>query len=361
MARDKKTMIGFDPLAWLDDENPTSKPAGDNPLKGEQSKQKKTDSVVSRKKKPAAKAAIKSIEVLGRSLDETALLKGFDLAADVLDEVIDNFYTELLESYPDLQPLFAHTNTQQQRQKLQDVIYLLIENIHNQDVLESALLSLGERHIRYGALPEHYPVVAEILESNLKKRLGRSWTKAVSTAWIQLLSAAADVMCRPYALAQQQAEHENNDSASSVENTENAKLNVEDNSALDFSEIEAANNRVENAQHEAELTETELVVAAEENITMQDNQSILHLHNVQDISKSQALKSEILALVNDHDAISIDGSNVERIDGSALQLLCSLFQYARDNSMSLQWIEPSDSLVQSADVLGIKQLLELNA
>ncbi len=88
--------------------------------------------------------------------------------------------------------------------------------------------------------------------------------------------------------------------------------------------------------------------------------SDLHLHTVQDISKSLALKNEMLALINDHDEIAIQASEVKRIDGSALQLLCALFIYAQHNNLIIRWIKPTDELIKSAGTLGLRKILELN-
>ena len=340
MAKGKKSMIGFDPLAWLDDESGgEQKPAEEKPVvetkpAAEQAKPRAKTKVKSR-----AKPKTKKINVLGHSIDEVALLKGFDLAADVLDEAIVEFYEELFVEYPDLQPLFASAGSiSDQGNKLQASMRLLIENLHNQETMRIALHDLGKRHQQYGALEEYYPAVAKLLVASLKKRVGRSWTKAVSAAWETLLGVAAETMCEAY-----EEVSENPDVEEQVQQPEE----------IDY---------VEEVDVEAEVieqAESNEVNEPNESVEMQEGQPVLQLSSIQDISKSQALKNDIMALVNDTDEISIDGSEVERIDGSALQLLCALFDYAKNNSLTLHWIEPSDALIQSAEILGVQQLLEL--
>ena len=320
MARDKKTMIGFDPLAWLDNENEEQ---GDAPGKEAQVVAKEADKNIEPKPKAAVKKKVKMIDVLGTQLDEVALLKGYELSVSRLDEVMETFYTDLFEQYPDVKPLFSNISDGEQGLKLKAAVTLLIENIHNADALQTALHDLGERHQAYEALPEHYPVVAELLVASFKKILGRPWTKAVSAAWLALLGMAAKEMCAAY---------------------------VEKVDSVDVSEKEIA-------QTEELPTKTN---DAEDNAMVETDQPVLQLHSIQDIGKSQALRNDMLALINDNDEINIEASTVERIDGSALQLLCALFQYSKDHNLNIHWIEPSDVVVESATTLGLKTILELN-
>jgi len=307
MARDKKSMIGFDPLAWLDDSADKAGATGEN---------KAAETV---KKKPVKKEAKKQVEktkpvminVLGHSIDEMALLKGYELASAALEEAVVEFYNDLFSQYPAVKPLFENTNEKMQAEKLASAIKLLIDNLHNEDALQSVLSDMGERHQGYGALPEHYPVVAELLVASFKNKIGRSWTKAISAAWMELLVAAAETMCAAYK-----------------------------------EEVLETEPEVEPMEVSAELD-------------VATNHPVLHLNNIQDISKSQALKNEMLALINDNDEIDINAEEVERIDGSALQLLCALFNYAQQNNLIINWVNPSEALNQAAQVLGMQEILEL--
>ena len=337
MARDKKTMIGFDPLAWLDNDGEEkvtvdqdndavrnkSKKSKENSIKKEESQvvAKQADKNKESKPKAAAKNKVKMIDVLGSKLDEVALLKGYEISTSKLDEIIQSFYTDLFEQYPDVQDLFI--NVDDQGAKLKSAVMLLIENIHNQDALKIALNDLGVRHQEYGALPDHFPVVAKLLMANFKRTLGRQWTKAVNTAWLTLLDIAAKEMCAAYV-----------DAKDGVEKPEDE---VQKNDALP--------------------TDTN---DTDDNAMIQSDQAVLQLHSVQDIGKSQALKNDMLALINDNDEINIEASEVERIDGSALQLLCALFQYSSDHNLVIHWIKPSNAVIDSATTLGLKTILELS-
>ncbi len=314
MVREKKSMIGFDPLAWLNDDE---KPKTDDMVQETTSSEpKKTD-------KSSAKITKSIVTVLGHKLDENALLKGYELASDVMDEVVTNFYNELFTQYPALVPLFKNTTENARAMKLGAAIKLLVDYIHNEDILKITLTDMGSRHQAYGALPDHYPVVAELLVASFKKTIGRSWTKAISAAWMEMLSLAAETMCAGY-------QHEVAD-----------EMPAEMETAVMSDENKLENNITENA--------------------LQDESSrpVLHLNCIQDISKSQALKNDILILINDNDEIDIDAEEVERIDGSALQLLCALFSYAAQNNLEINWLKPSAALLSAASTLGMQKILEL--
>lgn len=317
MVRKKKSMIGFDPLAWLGDEN-DSPPDSNKASNAEEIKNKSPV-----RKKSAGK---KIISVLGHSIDETALLKGYKLISDDLNNglnnnglnnVVESFYEELFLIRPDIKPLFKDTTVTSQANKLATAIKVLIDNLHDEKTLKTILFSTDISHRRDGVLPEHYPVVVDILINSFKNKVGRSWTKAVSKSWTELLSGVTEIM-------------------GSAGNKLNADTEVVDET---FSEIDP--------------------MAVEKSVAEDNKLPVLELNVVQDISKSQALKNDILTLVNDNDGIDIDASEVERVDGSTLQLLCALFIYAQNNNLIIHWIKPSDSFMQSVKMSGMQKILEL--
>ena len=329
MAREKKSMIGFDPLAWLDEEKPSDNPAVKKSVEESKAEAAQSDLSVeetgsTKKKKAPAKAKKqpeKWITVLGRSMDETALIKGYELAVKKMDDVVADFYSELFLQYPDIQVLFENTSDDIQSAKLTAQLKLLMDNLHNDEVLKTTLSVLGERHQEYGALAEHYSVITKLLVNSLKSKTGRSWTKAVGVAWTSLLDAASETMCAAYTM----------DSIEEVPGGTNESI-------------------AEEQPVDEQSTEEQI----------ESGNPVLQLNSIQDISKSQALKNDMLLLINDSDEIDIEASEVERIDGSALQLLCALFNYAQQNNLVINWLNPSEALQQSARTLGLHKILELS-
>ncbi|WP_017327717.1 globin family protein [Synechococcus sp. PCC 7336] len=105
-----------------------------------------------------------------------------------------SFYTNLFESAPAAKPLFAHVDPESQQKKLLASLVLVVENLRNGDVLGSTLRGLGARHVQYGALPEHYPLVGAALLQTFEQYLGDDWKPAVKQAWVDAYGAITELM-----------------------------------------------------------------------------------------------------------------------------------------------------------------------
>lgn len=83
------------------------------------------------------------------------------------------------------------------------------------------------------------------------------------------------------------------------------------------------------------------------------------------ISKSEGLHSSLIATfeqsVEDSRGIAIDASEVERIDSSCLQLLYALFRDLEARDLNLNWKKPSESFIQSAQLLGLSEHMGLES
>src|SRR5260370_29816675 len=82
----------------------------------------------------------------------------------------------LITRDPQTRAFFASTDMKKQRQKLLGALVLVIQNLRKPEVLTNALKGLGERHVHYGVLPEHYPIVGAILLETFSDFLGDRWT-----------------------------------------------------------------------------------------------------------------------------------------------------------------------------------------
>lgn len=57
-----------------------------------------------------------------------------------------------------------------------------------------ALHLLGAKHVCYGVLPEHYPIVGEALLSTLETALGNSWTPRIKNGWTAIYGFVSSTM-----------------------------------------------------------------------------------------------------------------------------------------------------------------------
>ncbi len=81
-----------------------------------------------------------------------------------------------------------------QKKMLLNSLVMVVENLRKPDVLDKALRGLGARHVKYGALPEHYPLVGGALLATFEQYLQEKWTTDVRQAWVGAYGAISEIM-----------------------------------------------------------------------------------------------------------------------------------------------------------------------
>ena len=81
-----------------------------------------------------------------------------------------------------------------QRTKLLATLVLLRKSLRDLKEIAPRLRSLGALHVAYGARPEHYPVVANVMLASMAELAGDAWTPQVAAAWSHALNFVAGVM-----------------------------------------------------------------------------------------------------------------------------------------------------------------------
>jgi hemoglobin-like flavoprotein len=104
------------------------------------------------------------------------------------------FYSNLFADYPIVKPLFTNSDMVEQQKKLFKSLVLVVDSLRKPDVLTGALKGLGTRHVKYGVLPEHYPMVGSTLLKVFAICLAEAWTPNVEQAWIEAYGVVAQVM-----------------------------------------------------------------------------------------------------------------------------------------------------------------------
>lgn len=128
------------------------------------------------------------------ALDVELLEQSFELVKPRADEFVASFYNNLFTDYPDAQPLFEHTDMAAQQQMLKGALVMVVGNLRRPEVLSKSLQGLGARHIKYGALPEHYPLVGNSLIKTLGQYAGTAWNPKLEGAWVDAYGAITDLM-----------------------------------------------------------------------------------------------------------------------------------------------------------------------
>ncbi len=121
------------------------------------------------------------------------LESSFNLLAPRGPELVDRFYAHLFSENPGLRPMFP-SDMSEQKKKLLGSLVLVIENIRNTEKLAQPLKDMGERHVGYGAAPEHYPVVRDTLVSVMAEMAGEAWNDQLTQDWNGALDFVSSVM-----------------------------------------------------------------------------------------------------------------------------------------------------------------------
>lgn len=127
-------------------------------------------------------------------LNIRALETSFDLVAQRGDELMDEFYARLFEAAPMVKPLFAGTDLRRQKTMLLGTLVLLRKSLRDLDAIVPKLRDLGARHVAYGAQPEHYPVVGQVLIASMAAVAGPAWEPEHERAWSEAFAVVAGAM-----------------------------------------------------------------------------------------------------------------------------------------------------------------------
>ncbi|MBE9047936.1 globin, partial [Pleurocapsales cyanobacterium LEGE 10410] len=128
------------------------------------------------------------------SLQVELLEQSFESIKPHANEFVNSFYENLFTANPEAKPLFKTTDMEAQKKKLLNSLVLVVENLRHPEVLDSSLRGLGARHVKYGALPEHYPLVGSALLTAFEQYLQEKWTPEVKQAWVDAYGAISKIM-----------------------------------------------------------------------------------------------------------------------------------------------------------------------
>jgi hemoglobin-like flavoprotein len=139
------------------------------------------------------------------TLDIDALETSFDLIAPRGDELMNVFYARLFAAAPSVKPLFAGTDLPRQKAMLLSTLVLLRKSLRDLGAIVPKLHALGARHVAYGAVPEHYHVVGEVLIASMAEVAGDAWRPQYEQAWGKAFAIVAGAMLEGAAAAEVRA------------------------------------------------------------------------------------------------------------------------------------------------------------
>lgn len=104
----------------------------------------------------------------------TLIQQSFSKVAPISEQAAVLFYDRLFEVAPSVRTMFPEDMTEQ-RKKLMGMLAAVVGGLSNLDSILPAASALAKRHVAYGAVAEHYPVVGATLLWTLEKGLGEAW------------------------------------------------------------------------------------------------------------------------------------------------------------------------------------------
>ena len=91
-----------------------------------------------------------------------------------------------------------------------------------------------------------------------------------------------------------------------------------------------------------------------------NTEGLITFDDTLDITMAASYFEKLTEMLNQHKSITLDGANIERVDGAGLQLLVAFFKAAESLHVSIQWQAYSDTLKKSAKLSGLTGSLEIN-
>jgi hemoglobin-like flavoprotein len=128
------------------------------------------------------------------ALDLDVLETSFDLVAPRGDDLMHTFYARLFATAPAVRPLFEGTDLRRQKAMLLRALVLLRRSLRDLDAILPTLRELGARHVAYGAMASHYPVVGAVLIASMAQIAGDAWRPEYEDAWAEAYSVVSGAM-----------------------------------------------------------------------------------------------------------------------------------------------------------------------
>ncbi|MFK7816032.1 MAG: globin domain-containing protein [Gammaproteobacteria bacterium] len=107
-------------------------------------------------------------------------------------EITTRMYERMAEEQPDLKALFANTRSGQ-AERLAGAVLAYAQNIDEIERLASSIAAISKKHVSAKVLPEHYPIVGQLLLAAMHDVLGEALDKKISDAWAEAYTFLADV------------------------------------------------------------------------------------------------------------------------------------------------------------------------
>ena len=88
--------------------------------------------------------------------------------------------------------------------------------------------------------------------------------------------------------------------------------------------------------------------------------TIIDFGEILDISFAAKFHAQLKEDVKKNSTVSFITSELTRIDASCLQVILGFMGYAKENEIKVEWVEPSDIMIEAARLTGLTDDLEID-
>ncbi|MFZ3229049.1 MAG: globin family protein [Pseudobdellovibrio sp.] len=127
-------------------------------------------------------------------LDIILLRASIEAVKPVSDEFATQFYKQLFEISPEARALFSKTSFEKQKTMLIASIVTIVANVDKPDKLMPYLKNMGARHLNYGTVVEHYPVVGDALMKTFRYFFKEQWSPELESTWTAAYKVISETM-----------------------------------------------------------------------------------------------------------------------------------------------------------------------
>ncbi len=130
--------------------------------------------------------------------DPSVVESSFQIVASRGADLVHGFYNRLFERHPEVRKLFSASSHEDQERKLLTAMKTVVANLRQPAAMKKIMKSFGEKHQKYGATAQHYPIVTELLIESMRDVAGDQWQEAYAVAWRNALKTISQMMLSAY-------------------------------------------------------------------------------------------------------------------------------------------------------------------
>jgi len=137
-------------------------------------------------------ATMGKIMILSKQ-EQSILISTYTTVMLHANTITEQFYQNLFEALPEVEPLFTK-DMRQQRKMFTEIVRLSISSVDRLNRIEKQLRHLGEKHTAVGIKPEYYPVLRDAWLQAMADDMGDAFTADVRQAWSNLFDIISSMM-----------------------------------------------------------------------------------------------------------------------------------------------------------------------